>query len=115
MYAREKCVPRCVQKCVQRAWRSSVRSGRLGGVKELAMSPNLSSPDRLTEAFGPIITAAATPIADFDDDCIQAALNLRSRQLSNDQLRTLEQHASHIFATSGSTWTRPVRAPRRVA
>jgi GTP cyclohydrolase I len=79
------------------------------------MSPNISSPDRLTEAFGPIITAAATPTVDFDDDCIQAALDLRSRQFSNDQLRTLEHHASQIFATLGLDQDTPgTRAtPRR--
>jgi GTP cyclohydrolase I len=66
------------------------------------MLRDLTSLDQLTHAFGPIVTAAsASSAVDLDDDCVQTALALRSRQFSNDQLRTLERHASEIFATLG--------------
>jgi GTP cyclohydrolase IA len=66
------------------------------------MLRNLSSQERLTEAFGPVISAASTSFpVDLDDDAVQTALDLRSRRFSNDQLRALEHHASQIFASLG--------------
>src|ERR1700737_2323249 len=83
---------------------------------ESPMLRNGTSPDQLTNVFGPIVTASsASSVIDLDDDCVQTVLALRSRQLSNDQLHVLERHASEIFATLGLDLETPgTRAtPRR--
>ena len=80
------------------------------------MLRNGTSPDQLTNVFGPIVTASrASSAVDLDDECVQTVLALRSRQLSNDQLHVLERHASEIFATLGLDLETPgTRAtPRR--
>ena len=64
------------------------------------MLRNGTSPDQLTNAFGPILaTCSASSVPDLEE--VQAVLALRSRQLSNDQLHALERHASEILATLG--------------
>jgi GTP cyclohydrolase I len=80
------------------------------------MLRNGTSPDQLTNVLRPLVTASsASSVIDLDDDCVQTVLALRSRQLSNDQLRVLERHASEIFATLGLDLDTPsTRAtPRR--
>src|SRR6266568_1271667 len=87
---------------------STANNSRTGGAisapshTESPMLRDLTSLDQLTHEFGPIVAAAsASSAVDLDDDCVQTILALRSRQFSNDQLRTLERHASEIFTTLG--------------